>query len=376
MDERLIWIASLVGAVLVSVLYKGKARLGLLVSLYATFMYGFLVKAGQGGFEAHLMIPILIVNAAAIFLAGLWFLSSRAKKKPLAAPALLLTVVLAVGAYSVPVVEDTLGWDLTTWLPGSGEELRVHFIDVGQGDSILIHGPDIAILIDAGPRGAGETVVDYLRSKGVTKLDLVISTHPHEDHIGGMIQVLKAFEVTEVMDPGVAHTSKTFEEYLDLIDSKGIRFTEARAGMSRKLGGGIRLDILHPTQPRADDLNDASIVTRLSFGQVAFLFTGDAEVSAEKEMLVAGRNLRANVLKVGHHGSSTSSSPDFVRAVGPAYAVIMLGEGNRYGHPHRETIELLADSELQVYRTDQHGHIVFTTNGKAVDVRATKHGGE
>lgn len=378
MDARIIWIASLIGALLVSLVRKGGARWGLLVCLYATFIYGFVTKAAQGGFEAGLMLPILLLNAAAIILAGAWLQRSKAKKKNLLAPALVLALALALGAYSLPVAEDTLGFDLSAWFPEASGQVNIHFIDVGQGDSILIHGEDIAVLIDAGPSSAGETVTQYLHSRGIKKLDLVVATHPHEDHIGGMAAVLEQFEVQEVMDPGVVHTSRTFEDYLDLVDSKGIAFTEARAGMVKDLGGGLRLEILHPAAPSADDLNDASIVSRLVFGKVAFLFTGDAEVKAEKEMLAAGRNLRAAVLKLGHHGSSTSSSRDFIRAVGPRYAVITLEGGNRYGHPHRETVDLMAEIDIPVYRTDLHGSIVFTTDGSQIQVKSTKHygGGE
>lgn len=378
MDARIIWIASLVGALLVSLIRKGGARWGLLVCLYATFSYGFVTKAAQGGFEAGLMLPILLLNAAAIILAGAWMLRSKAKKKNLSAPALVLSLVLAVGAYSLPVAEEVLGLDLSAWFPEAGGQLNVHFIDVGQGDAILIHGEDVAVLIDAGPSSAGETVTQYLRARGINKLDLVIATHPHEDHIGGMAAVLENFQVQEIMDPGVVHTSVTYENYLDLIDSKGIAFTEARAGMVKDLGSGLRLEILHPTVPSAEDLNDASIVTRLVFGRVAFLFTGDAEAKAEKEMLTTGRNVQAQVLKLGHHGSTTSSSREFIEAVAPSYAVVMLEAGNRYGHPHRETVDLMEEMDILVYRTDLHGSIVFTTDGAKIQVKSTKHygGGE
>lgn len=377
MDARMIWIASLVGILSVFLIRKGWARLGLSVCLYATFIYGFVTKAAQGGFEAELVLPILAINIVAIASAGLWLLNNRAKKKSLAAPALVLAVVLALGSFILPVTGEVTGWDLFAWLPHTSGELSVHFIDVGQGDSILIQGEEVAVLIDAGPRGAKAVVAEYLHAQGISRLDLVIATHPHEDHIGGMVQVLNEFEVTEVMDPGVPHTSKTFEAFIDLISSKGIGYTEARAGMIRDLGG-IKLEIVHPTVPSVDDLNNASIVTRLEFGQVAFLFTGDAEREAETEILESGRNLRATVLKLGHHGSSTSSTPEFVGAVAPSYAVIMLGEDNRYNHPHRGTMDLVKDIGIPVYRTDLHGNIVFITDGTKIEVRTARgwNGGE
>lgn len=251
----------------------------------------------------------------------------------------------------------------------TGEELAVHFIDVGQGDSILIEGPDFAVLIDGGYKENGPDVADYLRARGITRLDLVVATHPHGDHIGGLIQVLLEFEVDEVLDPGVAYASGTYEEFLDVIDSREIAFTEARAGMRRDLGAGISLHVLHPADPQeGGDPNHLSVVTRLTYGNAAFLFAGDAEAADEEEMLERGHNLRADVLKVGHHGSYTSTSRDFLRAVDPLCAVIMLGADNGYGYPHQEVLDLLNDRDIPIFRTDVHGTIVFTTDGENIDV--------
>lgn len=252
--------------------------------------------------------------------------------------------------------------------PLSQGSLAVYFIDVGQGDAILIQAPAAAVLIDGGPRAAGRKVVEYLKQAGISGIDLVISTHPHEDHIGGLISVLKAFPVGEVIDPAVVHTTRTFEEYLTLIDEKDIKFTEGRAGMSRELGGAAVLEILHPASPSAKHLNNASIVVRLTYGEVSFLFTGDAEKEAEAEMLKRGLNLAGTVLKIGHHGSRTSSTAEFLKAVAPEVAVIMCGKDNLYGHPHEETLKKLADAGVEIYRTDLHGTIVVTTDGQAYDV--------
>ena len=370
--ERIIWISSLVGVLLLSVIRRGSNRQGLLIGLFGTFMYGFLSMAFKGGFEAGFALLVLFINAGAIAVGGLWWLSARIKKKPQVAALLLLAVALVSGWYTLPLAEHILP-DISAWLPGwsSGEDLKVHFIDVGQGDSVLIQAQDKHVLIDGGSRGAGQTVVDYLRNNGVGKLDLVIATHPHEDHIGGLLAVLTEFEVLEIMDPGVIHTSKTFEEYLDLIDSKDIPFTEARAGMSRNLGDGVRIEILHPVNPSSSHLNNASIVARLTYGNVAFLFTGDAESEAEQAMLDRG-NLGANVLKVGHHGSRTSSSSAFLNAVRPSFAIISVGSDNRYGHPHQEILDRLGDANVRDYRTDLHGTIVITTEGTSVDIRTAR----
>jgi competence protein ComEC len=260
--------------------------------------------------------------------------------------------------------------------PATAQFLYAHFIDVGQGDSILIHLPDNRfILIDGGPRAAGKTVVNYLKQQGVKELALVISTHPHEDHIGGLIEVLKAFPVKEVMDPAVVHTTKTFEEYLTLVDDKEIPFTETRAGDSRNLGSGIRLEILHPSSPSSNHLNDASIVAKITFNQISFLFAGDAEQDSEGQILLRSDiQPKANVLKVGHHGSKTSTTKGFLEAVSPAVAIISAGANNSYGHPHQETLDKLRapTATSQVYRTDMNGTIVVRTDGMALDVTVEK----
>lgn len=245
--------------------------------------------------------------------------------------------------------------------------IRVHFIDVGQGDSVLIQAPSSNILIDGGERNSG--VVDYLNSIGIKELDMVIGTHAHADHIGGLIDVLNSFKVREVIDPGAIHTTRTFEEYLMTIDKLNIKFTEGRAGMVRDLGDEVKLEILHPAHVNTDKVNNTSIVTRLTYGKVSFLFTGDAEVEAEEEILSRDQNIKSTILKVGHHGSNTSTSSEFLRKVSPEVAVIMVGN-NEYGHPHREVLDRLRLTD--VYRTDLHGNIVITTNGDEYEVKTEK----
>jgi beta-lactamase superfamily II metal-dependent hydrolase len=212
------------------------------------------------------------------------------------------------------------------------------------------------------------TVVNYLKNQGVKSLDLVIGTHPHADHIGGLINVLDVIPVKEVIDPGVVHTTKTFEDYLTLIDKKDIKFTEGRAGMSRDLGNGALMDILHPTSPSSSHLNDASIVVKITFGQISFMLTGDAEKASEDQMLKRKEDLKSTILKVGHHGSKTSTTPAFLSSVSPKVAVIMCGKDNKYGHPHDETLKKLADAKVDIYRTDVHGTIVITTNGQTYEI--------
>ncbi|NLM52842.1 MAG: MBL fold metallo-hydrolase [Firmicutes bacterium] len=262
----------------------------------------------------------------------------------------------ANGTYQNPQNKEAVN------LPIPAGRLQVHFIDVGQGDAIFVQTEQQNVLIDAGERG--KTVVNYLKNLGVAEIDLVIGTHPHADHIGGLIDVLQAFPVKEVIDPGVVHTTKTFEAYLTLIDEKNIKFTEGRAGLSRTLAPNINLEILHPTSPSGDNLNNASLVTRIICGQIAFLFTGDIESDAEKEILGRKGSLSSTVLKIAHHGSRTSTSTAFLNAVSPEVAVIMAGSGNTYGHPHAEILQRLTEAQVKIYRTDLHGTIVITTDGQ------------
>jgi len=249
--------------------------------------------------------------------------------------------------------------------PTTGK-LEVHFIDVGQGDSILIKTPSKNILIDGGDRGT--TALNYIRNQGVNSLDYIISTHPHADHIGGLINVIQSIPVGEVIDPAVPHTTKTFEDYITLIDQKDIWFTEGRSGMTFDIGGGANMQILHPTAPSQSDLNNASIVIKLTFGNVSFLFAGDAEGSAESQILNRGNDLNSTILKVGHHGSKTSSTQAFLNAVKPEVAVIMCSKNNSYGHPHEETLSKLSAGNAEIYRTDLHGNIVIITDGQTYSI--------
>ena len=248
----------------------------------------------------------------------------------------------------------------------SAAEMKVHFMDVGQGDAIFIEAPSKKILIDGGNRDS--TVVDYLKDHDVDMLDLVICTHPHADHIGGLISVFESIPVKEVIDPGVVHTTKTFEDYLTLIDEKDIKYTVGRAGMSQDFGDGAVMFIVHPLLVNNLNLNDASIVVRMTFGQVVFLFSGDVERYGEDQILTKGYDLKSTILKVGHHGSNSGTTSSFLEAVSPEVAMIMVGKGNRYGHPHDETLMRLANTKIDIYRTDIHGNTVIKTNGQTYEI--------
>jgi competence protein ComEC len=255
-------------------------------------------------------------------------------------------------------------------------ELRVSFLDVGQGDSALIQTPGgEEVLIDGGPYEAGPRVIEALRGAGVRQIDLLLGTHPHEDHIGGLMDVLREVPVKQALDPGYAHGTSLQRKYLELLKEKGVKTTRARRGQSYDLHGGVRLDILAPDDPlikgTSADANNNSIVARLTYGSTAFLFTGDMEEEERGRLTqsVSPASLRAEVLKVAHHGSHNGTDREFLQLVQPRYAVISLARGNDYGHPHREAIEALEQSGAQILRTDQRGTIVFTSNGSRVQLQ-------
>ncbi len=248
--------------------------------------------------------------------------------------------------------------------PSPGEEIAVHFIDVGQGDAVLIETQDGNILIDAATRAAGDIVVQYLVRRGIRELDVVIGTHPHADHIGGLIDVFKAFRVHRIIDSGEPHTTVTFDDYLTEIEKQveaGHATYEIPTGQVITMGAMI-LTVLGP-EGDLGSLNDNSVVCRVDFGDTSFLFTGDAEKAAEESLLRRGVNLEADLLKIGHHGSRTSTTQAFLDAVSPAYGVIMAGEGNRYGHPHEEVLTRLVSAGVNIFRTDVHGTVVFVSDG-------------
>ncbi|KOM98642.1 hypothetical protein ACP49_05810 [Clostridium botulinum] len=240
--------------------------------------------------------------------------------------------------------------------------VTVHYINVGQGDSILIQQDGHNMLIDAGTNAAESTVVNYLKSKGITKLDYIIGTHPHEDHIGGLDKVIDNFTVDKVIMPRVTHTTQTFKDVITSIQNKGLKITIPKAGDKYSLGGAD-FTILAPNNSSYSNLNNYSVVIKLKFGNRSFIFTGDAESLSEGEILAKQLDISGDVLKLGHHGSRTATSQKFLDKVNPSYAIISCGKNNKYNHPHQEILNKLKAKNIKVYRTDEVGTIIATSNG-------------
>lgn len=247
--------------------------------------------------------------------------------------------------------------------------LQVHFIDVGQGDAILVDLGATEVLIDAGEKSPG--VTDYIEDFVDGHLEAVVATHPHADHIGGLIEVLDEFDVDNVWINGDEATSKTHTDFMAEATDKGAQVHEARRG-NTIVAGTLTFHVLNPIDPLFDNTNDNSIVLSLSYGSIDFLFEGDAEVDAESSMISSGIISDIDILKVGHHCSRTASSPAFLNIIKPEVAIYMAEVGNTYGHPHVESIAALHSIGAAIYGTDTRGTIVISTNGTSYTIETEK----
>ena len=256
---------------------------------------------------------------------------------------------------STPTIEKISTPNPSPTLPISDKKLIVTFIDVGQGDAILIRSPEgLNTLINGGEQGSG--VVEYLHSQGVQNLDLIIATHPHSDHIGGLVDVLNNFPISRVITNGEIHTTLVYENFLDAIAFSKADYIKVTRGDSIQIGS-LTLEVLNPEHVIEGGLNENSIVLRLDYAGTSFLFTGDASKDNEEEMISAGLPLKADILKLGHHGSDASTSAEFLSSVQPAVAIYSAGKGNSYGHPNSDTLKRIINSGAQIYGTDINGTI-------------------
>ena len=246
-------------------------------------------------------------------------------------------------------------------------KMIVHYIDVGQGDSILIQVNKKNLLIDSGPKSDKNKLFDYLSESRLDKLDYVIATHPHEDHIGNMSQVIDDYNVLNFYAPKVQSTTKTFEKMIDSLKAKNLKINVLKKGTdSIDLGENTNVTVFSPTKDSYEDLNNYSPVIKIQYGKTSFLFTGDAQKDVEKEIITSNEDISSDVLKVGHHGSSTSTTKEFLNKVRPSIGVISVGSDNSYNHPNSDTIKRLKDNNVKIYRTDKDGTIIISSDGSNI----------
>lgn len=246
--------------------------------------------------------------------------------------------------------------------------LNVYFIDVGQADCIYINQGDYNMLIDAGNNEDGEKLVNYFKSLNIEEFNYVVATHPHEDHIGGMDDIINNFKIDEFFMPDKLSTSKTFEDVLDALSNNSLNYYAPQKGESFNLGDA-KFKVIYSGDD-TNDINDSSIILKMTYGSNSFLFTGDATSNVEK--IILNEDIESDVLKVAHHGSDYSSTDEFLDKVSPKYAVISVGENNSYNHPSSSTLDKLNKRNIKLYRTDLNGTIIFTSDGKNINVETIK----
>jgi competence protein ComEC len=292
----------------------------------------------------------------------------------------LLIALFALGLFSCRAKVEEGRDKLETDQPAPSGSLRIYALDVGQGDGLLVISPQgKTVLIDAGPAEAGDEVVASLQRHGVKQVDLAVASHPHADHIGGMKTVIEAFPVKRFLDSGQTYGSATYERMLRAIQENKINFIKAVRGQTIELEPGLKLEVLNPGKQLIKDIrsggsveNANSVVLRLSYGQFAMLFTGDAEFETEAQLMENGVNLQAQVLKIGHHGSRHATSGKFLQAVQPQVAVISASADNDYGHPSQATLNRLKKANVKTFRTDLSGAIEIYSDGKTFEVRPAR----
>lgn len=289
--------------------------------------------------------------------------------------ALFVLVIVAVGYFytdyfdsSSQSIKNETTTDVKQTINVDGDNLKIYFVDVGQADCILINDNNEYSLIDAGNNEDGEKLVKYFKDLGVTSFKYVFGTHAHEDHIGGMDDIIKNFDIDHFYMPDAITTTKTFEDVLDALESKSIAFETPTEDDTLKFGD-TSISVLHVGHDKKD-LNDTSIVLKLTYNNTSYLFMGDATSSVEKEIL--DKDLKSDVLKVGHHGSQYSSTAAFLKKVSPKYAIIEVGANNSYNHPKEVTLKKLESLGAKIYRTDLLGTIILTSDGNGIKIDTEK----
>lgn len=278
---------------------------------------------------------------------------------------IIILVVIIVVLFGKEQLENRITTDektISTSIIDS--QLEIYFFDVGQADSILIKENDYTMLIDGGNESDGENLVKYLKEElSINDIDILVGTHPHEDHIGGLPDVINSLDIGTIYLPNATTTSKIFEKLLDTIEEKGYKITVPKIKEQIKLNN-MNFKVIY-TGTDENDLNNTSIVLKLKYGNTSYLFTGDATDSTEEKII--DKDIEADVLKVGHHGSSYSSTEEFLNKVNPHYAIIEVGKDNKYDHPTKITLDKLTERNIKIYRTDEDGTIKLISDGKKIN---------
>lgn len=253
--------------------------------------------------------------------------------------------------------------------PEAGKMI-VYYLNVGQGDSILIQVNNKNLLIDSGPKLEKKKLFECLSKINIDKLDYIIATHPHEDHIGNMSKIVDNFNVLNFYAPKIQTTTKNFEQMIDSLKSKNLKINVIKKGTPFiNLGENTKVTVFSPSKDTYEDLNNYSPIIKIQYGKTSFLFTGDAQKDVEKEIITSNEDVSADVLKIGHHGSSTSTSKEFLNKVHPSIGIISVGLDNSYNHPNLDTLQRLKDSNTKIYRTDKDGTIILSSDGSTITKR-------
>lgn len=297
---------------------------------------------------------------------------NKSVKKQLTKALLVLIILVSGYFYTTYFDNENITKDVTTnvkqTINESSSNLKIYFVDVGQADCILINDNNEYSLIDAGNNEDGEKLVKYFKDFGITKFKYVFGTHAHEDHIGGMDNIIENFQIEHFYMPDAITTTRTFEEVLDALEEKSIAFETPKEDENLTFSD-TDFKVLHVGKDKKD-LNDTSIVLKLTYKNTSYLFMGDATSSVEKDIL--DKDIKSDVLKVGHHGSQYSSTISFLKKVSPKYAIIEVGKNNSYNHPKEVTLKKLEDLGTKIYRTDEDGTIILTSDGENMSFETVK----
>ena len=283
----------------------------------------------------------------------------------------ILLIIIAI-FYSIyeKDIDKTFGLPVTETFKETENTntLDITYLDVGQADSILIQNKGHNMLIDAGNNEDGPLLVQYFKEQNITKFDYLITTHPHEDHIGGMDDIINNFDIEKIYMPDVTTTTKTFLDVLEAIEKKNMTYDVPNINQNFTLGNTL-FQVIYTGNDKKN-LNNSSIILKATFKNTSYLFTGDATSEVEKKIL--NKNIQATVLKVGHHGSKYSTTTDFLNKINPKYAIISVGKNNSYNHPNQVTINKLEKKNIEIHRTDQEGSIFLKSDGKTINITSKK----